>query len=93
MTQSLSMKKHTTIWWLPYVYDWLEGGTGEGVCLLGGGGLGYLLPERLWQAALKEFSASPELLIILGVFRAFTAALVKDGHHRWPPPNSLLLAE
>lgn len=81
MTECISMKEHPTSWWLPHVYNWLEGGTEEGVCLLGGGSLGYLLPEGLWQSTLQELPASPELLIILGVFRALAAALVKDGHH------------
>lgn len=71
------------------MYNWLKGGTGERVCLLGGSGLGYLFPKGLGQATLQELSACPELLIILGVFRALMAALIKDRHL----PSSLVLAQ
>lgn len=56
-----------TLWWLLHVYNWLKGGAGEGVGLLGGSGLGNLLPKRLGEAAPQELSARPELLVILGI--------------------------
>lgn len=76
----ISMTERPTICCLLHVYNWLKGGTGEGVCLLVGSGLGYLFPKGLGEATLQELSACPELLIILGVFRALTAAFIKDGH-------------
>lgn len=87
------MNEQPTGWWLLHVYNWLKGGAGERVCLLGGSGLGYLFPEGLGQTALQELSACPELLVILGVFRALAAALIKDGNHRRHLPSSLLLAQ
>lgn len=81
-----------TVWWLLRVCNCLKGGTGEGIRLLGGSCLGYLFPEGLGQTALQELSACPELLIVLGVFRALVAALVKDGNHCRDLPSSFLLA-
>lgn len=79
--------------WLLHVYDWLKRGTGKRVCLLGGSRLGDLFLKRLGQTTLQELSACPELHIILGVFRAITAALIKDGNHCRYLPGSFLLAQ
>ena len=84
------MKGLLTIWRLLHVNNRLEGGTGEGVRLLGGSGLGYLFPEGLGQAALQEVSARLELLVVLRVFRA---AVVKDGDYCRRLPSRLLLAQ
>lgn len=86
-------KKQSTCWWLLHVYNWLKGGTGDRVCLLGGGGLGDLFPKGLRQTTLQELSACPELLIILRVFRALAAALIKDRNHCRHLPSGFLLAQ
>lgn len=70
-----------TFWCLLNMCHWLKGGTGQRVRLLGGRSLGDLFPEGLGQTALQKLPARPELLIVLGVFRALAAAVVKDGGH------------
>lgn len=80
------------MWLLCHMCNCLEGGAGEAVRLLGGSGLGDLLPKGLRQAALQKLPARLELLVILGVLGGLEAALIEDGHHRGPPPSILFLA-
>lgn len=78
-------EEESTLSPLQHVHHRLEGGAGEGVGLPGGRGLGDLLLEGVRQAALEELAAGATRLVILGVVRAVTAALVKYGHHRRGP--------
>lgn len=71
--------------------DWLEGRTGHRVGFLGGHRSGDLFFKGLGQAAFQELPAGPKLTVVLGIFRAFTTAVVKDGNHcRWPLSRLLL---
>lgn len=83
------MTQCRTLRWLPRVHHWLKGGTGDVVGLLGGSGLGYLLPEGLGEATLQELPACSELLIVLRILRAVTTAFIKDRYHSRLTPTSL----
>lgn len=91
-SQSYLVRTQPTFWCLLNVCHWLKGGTGQRIRLLGGSSLGNLFPEGLGQTALQKLPARPEMLIVLGVFRALAAAVVKDGDHCRRLPSAFLQA-